>query len=248
MAAAPLWLGPEARQLCLGSDRRAPCLQTFGITEFINAKVLQERDALLTKKIERGRQLLDSEKARTAALEASVSDCICEYLPSAYWHLVGVDLFFADIACYCCDEAAEEQYCKIRRCLSLSIRDEIEASGKREGPLIAEGAALREVFFRKYMLCRIKTALVLSLGADPCGSWSLGSLGRPPRSCRQGRSLTCACTLESRCSEVSTHVVATSIPENRPLTDFFEVKDTTLMVATGCEPERVGTFVGHVWR
>ncbi|EMS64204.1 hypothetical protein TRIUR3_32827 [Triticum urartu] len=227
MAAAPLWLGPEARQLRLGSDRRAPCLQTFGITEFINAKVLQERGALLTKKIERGRQLLESEKARTAALEASVSDCI---------------------SCYCCDEAAEEQYCEIRRCLSLSIRDEIEASGKREGPSIAEGAALREVFFRKYMLCRIKTALVLSLGADPCGSWSLGSLGRPPRSCRQRRSLTCACTLESRCSEVSTHVVATSVPENRPLTDFFEVKDTTLMVATGCEPERVGTFVGHVWR
>ncbi|XP_073352968.1 uncharacterized protein [Aegilops tauschii subsp. strangulata] len=62
----------------LGSDRRAPCLQTFGITEFINAKVLQERGALLTKKIERGRQLLESEKARTAALEASVSDCISE--------------------------------------------------------------------------------------------------------------------------------------------------------------------------
>ncbi|XP_048572054.1 uncharacterized protein LOC125552513 isoform X1 [Triticum urartu] len=75
----------------LGSDRRAPCLQTFGITEFINAKVLQERGALLTKKIERGRQLLESEKARTAALEASVSDCI----------------------------SAEEQYCEIRRCLSL---------------------------------------------------------------------------------------------------------------------------------
>ncbi|XP_044361606.1 uncharacterized protein [Triticum aestivum] len=103
----------------LGSDRRAPCLQTFGITEFINAKVLQERGALLTKKIERGRQLLESEKARTAALEASVSDCIYEYLPSAYWHLIGVDLFFADIACYCCDEAAEEQYCEIRCCLSL---------------------------------------------------------------------------------------------------------------------------------
>ncbi|XP_037424131.1 uncharacterized protein LOC119288650 isoform X2 [Triticum dicoccoides] len=40
--------------------------------------VLQERGALLTKKIERGRQLLESEKARTAALEASVSDCISE--------------------------------------------------------------------------------------------------------------------------------------------------------------------------
>lgn len=33
---------------------------------------------MLTKKIERGSQLLESEKARTAALEASVSDCISE--------------------------------------------------------------------------------------------------------------------------------------------------------------------------
>ena len=48
----------------------------FFFVQFI--KVLQERGALLTKKIERGRQLLESEKARTAALEASVSDCISE--------------------------------------------------------------------------------------------------------------------------------------------------------------------------
>ena len=73
---------------------------------------------MLTRKIERGRQLLESEKARTAALEASVSDCICEYLPSAYWHLIGVDLFFADIACYC-REAAEEQYYEMCRRHSL---------------------------------------------------------------------------------------------------------------------------------
>ena len=54
--------------------------------------------------------------------------------------------------------------------------------------------------------------------------------------------------LRLRYPEVSIHVVATSVPENRRLTNFFEVEDTALMVATGCEPERVGTFVSCVWR
>ncbi|KAM3314995.1 hypothetical protein ACQJBY_033637 [Aegilops geniculata] len=64
----------------------------FFFVQFI--KVLQERGALLTKKIERGRQLLESEKARTVALEASVSDCI-----------------------------SEEQYCEMRRRLSLVCKE-----------------------------------------------------------------------------------------------------------------------------
>ena len=72
-------------------------------------------------------------------------------------------------------------------------------------------------------------------------------VGLQEAAAKEGARLVLA-RLRSRCSEVSTHVVVTSVPENRPLTDFFEVKDTTLMVATRCEPERVGTFVGHVWR
>jgi hypothetical protein len=40
------------------------------------------------------------------------------WVPFAYWHLIGVDLFFADMACYC-RESAEGQYYEMRRRLSL---------------------------------------------------------------------------------------------------------------------------------